>query len=65
MAKLMEKVRKKSCSDTTSVVAKKSLIQMMFSVGVNFNCPSSEGFKYTIVFTDEATNQFWIYICTI
>ena len=51
----------RSRGSTKSATSKKYLDKVTCDVSVYLNCPSREGYKYQLVFTDEATKMFWTY----
>jgi hypothetical protein len=55
------KVTRKSFGKKATVTSKEYLNRVTSDISVYLNCPSREGYKYMIVFTDEATKQFWSY----
>jgi len=55
------KITRKTFSRKESVTFTNFLDKLTCDISVYLNCPSKEGWKYMLVFTDEATKMFWSY----
>jgi hypothetical protein len=55
------KITRKSFNRKTTIHHTKFLEKVTCDISVYLNCPSREGWKYMLVFTDEATKMIWSY----
>jgi hypothetical protein len=55
------KITRKSFGKKANVTSKEYLDRVTININVYLNYPSRKGYKYKVVFIDEATKQFWYY----